>query len=337
MLISVIVPVYNAEKFLSRCVESILAQTHTELEILLIDDGSRDGSGAICDRFAALDPRVRVVHKTNGGVSAARNDGLEMARGEWIAFCDNDDFMAPGMLGRLLEMCTANDCDIAHCKRVRSSADFLATPPRQPVKVLTNREILEQFYRYSSPYVWDKLYRRRVWREIRFPVGSYTGEDVAVVHHLLWAARRVAVTGEVLYCHFLNPDSVMLSGFDVRWAIGALNDRLELARREGLWRLYADVLVRRVYEEEYLLVMNRKYNRDPASRRDFACLHRRLKREYFDQAVEWRGEGRGGRGVGLKRKLFMALCCYAPVLYNAYNYLKFKYLYGQNILFGEVK
>ncbi len=326
MLVSVIVPVYNCERYLARCVESILAQTHRRLEVLLIDDGSSDRSPQICDEFAVRDERVRVIHKPNGGGSAARNDGIEVARGEFIAFCDNDDFMAPAMIERLVGMCVDNDCDIAHCKRVRSSADFLETPEPQPVTVLTNREILEEFYRWSSPYIWDKVYRREVWRGVRFPVGSYTGEDVAVVHHLLWAARRGAVTGEGLYCHFLNPDSVMLSGFDVRWAIGALNDRLELARREGLWRLYADVLVRRVYEEEYLLTMNRKYLGD----REFAREHRGLKQVYYRQAVAW-------RGVGAKRKIFVWLCCWLPTVYNGYNYLKFRFVYRQPVRFGEVK
>ncbi|MDR2891159.1 MAG: glycosyltransferase [Alistipes sp.] len=335
-LVSVIVPVYNAEKYLARAIDSVLAQTHKNLELILIDDGSMDGSGAICDDYATQDPRVKVIHKANGGVSAARNDGIEAAEGEFIAFCDNDDFMAPGMLARLLEICADTDADIAHCRRERALIDTLPTPPPQKVKVMTGREALENFYAECTPYVWDKLCRRRVWRDVRFPVGSYAGEDVTVVHHLLWAARKIAVTREKLYCHYLNPGSVMLRGFDVRWATGALNDRLELARREGLTKLYADTMVRRLYEEEYLLVMNRKYNRDADSRRAFAREHRALRRRYYREAMA--ATKNGVAGIDCKTRLFMGLCRYAPGLYNLYNWLKWRVVRGEgSVKFGEVK
>lgn len=331
MLISVIVPVYNAEKFLERCIRSILAQTHREIELILVDDGSRDGSAAICDEWVLHDPRIRVIHKANAGVSAARNDGIEASKGEFIAFCDNDDFYAPGMLARLLEMCLANNADIAHCRRERAIIESLPTPDRQPVEVLTGREALEDFYSFCTPYIWDKLYRRRVWNEVRFPVGSYTGEDVMVVHHLLWAANKVAFTREKLYCHYCNPNSVMLSGFDVRWAIGALNDRLALARREGLWKLYRSTMVRRLYEEEYLLRMNRKYNHDAASRREFNTEHRRLRNIYYREAM-------ATDGVSTKTKLFMTLCRLAPSVYHLYNWLKYCVIRGDRTLrFGEIK
>lgn len=220
MLISVIVPVYNAEKYLARCIDSVLGQTHAELELILVDDGSTDGSGGICDAYAARDPRVRVIHKANGGVSAARNDGIEAALGEYIAFCDNDDFYAPGMLARLLEICLEGDCDIAQCLPVKGDAENLVTPQPGLVRVLTGREMLENFYTAASIYIWDKLYRREVWNDVRFPVGSYTDEDQWVVHRLLGAARCVATSREALYYHYIHPASVMNRGFDVRWATG---------------------------------------------------------------------------------------------------------------------
>jgi glycosyltransferase involved in cell wall biosynthesis len=253
-LVTVIVPVYNAQRWLARAVDSVLGQTHRELEVILVDDGSVDGSGAICDGYAARDPRVRVIHKANAGVSAARNDGLDAARGEWIAFCDDDDFLAPGMLARLMEVCRLNDCDIAQCRALKgSSAESLPTPPPGEVRVFTGRGILEDFYRRASIWVWDKLYRRRVWEGIRFPVGSWTDEDQTVVHHLLGAAARVGVITEPLYYHYLHPASVMNRGFDTRWATGAMDDRLRFAARENLPRLYAQTMARRLYKERYLL------------------------------------------------------------------------------------
>lgn len=330
-LISVIVPVYNAEKYLGRCIESVLAQTHGNLEVILVDDGSADRSGAICDWYAGQDNRVKVIHKANGGVSAARNDGMEASRGEYIAFCDNDDFYAPGMLRRLLDMCRDNDCAVGQCRCERGSAENLPTPEPQPVKVLTSREILESFYTEATIYIWDKLFRRDVFDSVRFPVGSYTGEDLAVVHRLLWNAGRVAVTREKLYYHYRNPESVMNRGFDVRWATGALENRLEFARREGLTRLCADTSARMVYEQGYLLLMNRRYNGDPDSRRAFQREHRALFHRYYRQAMHT-------PGVSAKDKVFMTARRYASPLYHLYNWLKWRIMRGdRNHRWGEVK
>lgn len=327
--ISVIVPVYNAGKYLGRCVESILGQTYRNLELILVDDGSRDGSPAMCDVFAVRDNRVRVIHKPNEGVSAARNDGIDAARGDFIAFCDNDDFYAPNMLERLLGICLDNDCGIAHCRFAKGGDAFLAAPPEQPVKVFTGRELLESFYSEATIYIWDKLYRRDVFRDIRFPVGSYTMEDQMVVHHLLWAAGRVAVTRERLYYHYTNPAGVMNKGFDVRWAGDALNDRIRFAERENLPRLCDDTKVRRVYEERYLLVMNRRYNPDALSRRDFDRAHRVLLHRYYRDAAHT-------SGVDMKTKLFVFMCRYLPFAYHTYNYAKW---HGRNkaLRWGEIK
>jgi glycosyltransferase involved in cell wall biosynthesis len=331
MLISVIVPVYNAERYLARCVDSVLGQTHRELELILVDDGSSDASGAICDEYAARDPRVRVIHKANGGVSAARNDGLEASRGEFIAFCDNDDFYAPGMLERLWDMCLAGDCDVAQCRPAKGSDESLATPPREEVRVLESRRMLENFYTEATIYIWDKLYRRRVWEGVRFPVGSYTGEDLFVVHRLLWAAGRVAVTRERLYYHFRNPGSVMQRGFDVRWATGALTARLEFAREHGLERLAAQTAAHRVYEEGYLRLMNRRHNADRASRRAFEREHAALMLLYYREAVRT-------PGVGARDRAMMWARMYAPPLYHLYNWLKWRVARGQKgVVFGEVK
>jgi glycosyltransferase involved in cell wall biosynthesis len=330
-LISVIVPVYNAEKYLGRCIESILAQTYSTLEVILIDDGSVDRSGEICDWYAMQDNRVRVIHKANGGVSAARNDGIEAAVGEYIAFCDNDDFYASGMLRRLLDMCRENDCGIAQCLCEKGVDEYLPTPPQLPVKVLSNRRMLENFYTEATIYIWDKLYRRNVFSGVRFPVGSYEGEDRTVVHHLLWVAERVAITREKLYYHYRNPDSVMNRGFDVRWANGALADRLAFAHKEGLPRLAADTLVKMVYEQGYLLVMNRHYNKEIHSQREFAESHTALFYRYYRQAMHT-------AGVKTKDKLFMSLRRYTPCVYNLYNYLKWRIVRGDHThRWGEIK
>ncbi len=331
LLISVIVPVYNAEKYLARCIDSILCQTYSELELILVNDGSVDASSAICDAYAAQDSRVRVIHKSNGGVSAARNDGIQAAQGQYIAFCDNDDFYAPTMLARLLEICLENDCAIAQCRCEKGIAESLPVPTPQSIKVFTNREILESFYTEASIYIWDKLYRRDVWAEVRFPVGLYTDEDVWVVHHLLAAAPKIATTSEKLYYHFRNPKSVMQSGFDVRWASGALDDRVEFARREKLPKLLADTHSKRFYREGYLLVMNRRYNPDMASRRTFAEEHKEMFGRYFREAINV-------PNVSAKDRIMMTFRRFFPPLYHSYNFLKFRILRGdKTVRYGEVQ
>ena len=115
MKISVIIPVYNVEPFLPACLDSVLAQTHRDLEIILVDDGSADSSGAICDRYAGMDPRIRVIHQENGGVSLARNRGLELATGELISFIDSDDTLEPDMYEQLVHHMQTHGADISHC------------------------------------------------------------------------------------------------------------------------------------------------------------------------------------------------------------------------------
>ena len=113
--VSIIVPVYNTERFLNRCIDSVLAQTYSDWELLLVDDGSTDSSGSICDEYATQDSRIRVFHKENGGVSSARNLGLDYARGEWITFVDSDDYIAPDMIEKLYETQKRNNADITVC------------------------------------------------------------------------------------------------------------------------------------------------------------------------------------------------------------------------------
>jgi glycosyltransferase involved in cell wall biosynthesis len=320
-LISVIVPVYNTEKYLARCIESILGQTYSTLEVILVDDGSADRSGAICDYYAERDNRVRVIHKANGGISAARNDGIEASTGDYIAFCDNDDFYAPGMLRRLLEMCVASDCAIAQCKGERGLAESLSTPPPQPVRVLTSHQMLENLGSEGTIFIWDKLYRRGVWRDVRFPVGSYLDEDTIVIHHLLWAAGRIATTREKLYYHYTNLQSVSRSGFNVRWATDAFVDRLAFARKNNLPRLAADTLANIVYKEGYMIMTNRRCNRDPASRKEFHRKHHARLNKYYREAMHT-------PEVSTKNKMFISFLRFTPPVYRLYNYIKWRVVRG---------
>lgn len=170
--LSIIVPVYRVEQYLTECIDSILAQTFTDWELILVDDGSPDGSGAICDRYAARDSRIRVIHKPNGGVSAARNDALDIARGRYITFVDSDDYLGSvTTYGENIEILeTYPEVDIVQYP----GGDGVGRNRTYAGKAA----ILEAIVRWHiSGYLWDKIFRREVFENVRLPKGIQFAED----------------------------------------------------------------------------------------------------------------------------------------------------------------
>ncbi len=177
MLISVIVPIYKVEKYLAQCVESILAQTHKELEIILVDDGSPDGCGAMCDDYAKRDSRVKVIHKENGGLSDARNAGLAVCTGDYIGFVDSDDYIAPDMYETLAAFAEKEDLDVAMCGVTDLWPDREERTPVFPPVILTDTDaILQEFLvpvHGTSIPVWSRIYRASVFKDLYFEKGRY--------------------------------------------------------------------------------------------------------------------------------------------------------------------
>lgn len=245
-LVSIVVPVYQVKEYIGECVESLLAQTYTNLEILLVDDGSTDGSGAICDEYAARDSRVRVVHQENQGASAARNTGLACMKGELAAFVDSDDIVRLDFIETLYSLMEKYQADISACAYIRCSAEnqpdikkaFLAAGAgrgesesldgrsvmrrRQARKqekgkelCMTTEQMLRQWhgkYKKWETVVWNKLYRKSVLAgkgdkaPIRFPNGLRY-EDILVSHLLAANAARVVMTGKALYLYRVRTGS----------------------------------------------------------------------------------------------------------------------------------
>lgn len=201
--ISVIVPVYNPGEYLRRCVKSILNQTESNLELILVDDGSTDGSGALCDAFAGQDARVRVIHKANAGVSAARNDGIRAARGEFVAFADGDDWPEPEMYGRLLAEQRQSGCDVVYCgfRRVFENRTEEETFPATRLYADGGvRDLAEGLFRGELfGAVWRGLYARKTVTGTEFDPGIHYAEDLLFNLEILRKAGSVAVIPEVLY------------------------------------------------------------------------------------------------------------------------------------------
>ena len=219
--VSVIVPVYNVEKYLPRCVKSIIDQRVKNIEILLINDGSTDSSGEICDKFAELDNRIKVIHKKNGGLSDARNAGLDIAKGKFIGFIDSDDYVHPEMYKILLEGITNNDCDIAECgfeevfsegAEINNYIDSIGSGKIYFRKQAILSSIMDH---HCRTYVWNKLYKRELWEKIRFPYGKIY-EDVFTTHKVINEATKLIKFEQVLYYYFQREGSIVNSKFSTK-------------------------------------------------------------------------------------------------------------------------
>ena len=207
-LITVIVPVFRTEKFLRRCVDSVRRQDYTNLEILLMDDGSDDGAPALCDACAAEDPRITVIHKANGGLSSSRNAGLDRAKGDYIAFVDSDDYIAPDMLSTLHDLAVQNRCDVAKVDYLSVRTDsHEPVPCRAEATVYSGVGVQEAFLDLAVDSVCVCLYRRETIGELRFPVGK-TSEDIPFNFDVFRRAERFVYLPAVKYFYYDNPDSI---------------------------------------------------------------------------------------------------------------------------------
>lgn len=212
-MISVIVPVYNVEKWLSRCIDSILDQTSIDFELLLIDDGSRDRSGAICDEYAESDSRIRVFHKPNGGVSSARNLGLENAIGEWIAFCDADDYVTPTYLENLYKAVDASDIDLVFNYAI-VNCNGKTEKETYPEKYIHLNELSDLFLHNDLIWhtsTWSKLFKRSIIVKcgIRYIEDVHIGEDALFLFNYILNCRRIKVICTCDYHYIIrNTDSL---------------------------------------------------------------------------------------------------------------------------------
>lgn len=192
-LISVIVPVYNVERYLRRCVDSILHQTYRNLEVLLVDDGSTDASGAICDEYAAQEERVTAVHQKNGGLSAARNAGLERAQGTYLCFVDSDDFLNSRMLETLCRDLQEQDADVAVVgfRMFEREEELAPAELAVPVQCMTGREAIRSTLVSDElgDFAWNKLYKRELFRDVRYPLGRMM-EDQGTTYRIFRSAAK---------------------------------------------------------------------------------------------------------------------------------------------------
>lgn len=254
ILVSVIVPAYNAEKYIAFCLDSIISQTHKNLEIIVVDDGSTDNTGKICDEYATKDSRIKVIHQENKGLSGARNAALDIMTGDYISFIDSDDYIEPQTMELLLfdsieynsEIVIFDSIDTAEIKFVEHAvtnnirtykSDFL----------LNNIDYLE-----NCESACTRFYRSSVFKNLRFPLGKYY-EDSSIAYKTIELADNVSFTDAKLYYYYLTPNSIMRSSFTKKNfdIIDAFDSKLDVLKRNGCTESYQKI------SKEYLYLTSR--------------------------------------------------------------------------------
>lgn len=232
--VSMIVPVYQVEKYIAQCIESVLNQTFQDIELILVDDGSKDESGLICDSYAEKDDRILVIHTENNGAATARNVGLEHASGRYITFLDGDDYLAENMIARLYEVIEHSEYDMVVCDFQNLLPDekdnFIVHLKEQTV---SGREVLEHLKNERNhglwTTVWNKIYKREVLEHLRFPDGKYF-EDEFFSNQLYLNSNQIHVIPDVLCYHRVLASSTMNTQKAENYLdlIDALRERLEI-------------------------------------------------------------------------------------------------------------
>lgn len=241
-LVSVIVPVYNVEKYLNDCIEGIINQTYKNIEIILIDDGSQDASGSMCDYFCSVDNRINVIHQTNMGLSAARNAGIMKANGEYLCFVDSDDMVRRELVEHLIKPIIVNLVDFSCCGSIRceecDTAQSIIGAKEQysdiNMKVLSSEQAMNELIKERTLPVtaWGKLYSRELFKDIMFPVGKYN-EDAFTTYRIINASRTIGVINTNDYIYRKNNGSIMRSSFKEKRfdIIEAKKNQLEFIRQ----------------------------------------------------------------------------------------------------------
>lgn len=271
-LISVIIPVYNVETCFSECMDSVIAQTWKELDIILIDDGSTDSSGKICEEYAAMDSRIHVIHQKNQGLSGARNTGLSEVSGDWIVFVDSDDRVNPVMMEKMWE--------IAHKQKTKMVVCGMFSFRESENGYIKDGELLLgdgvwsekeywDYYDIGGPMicdvVWNKLYKADLWKNERFIPGKLN-EDALIMHRIVGQCKTISTVGETLYEYRLRGKSIMHQDYNVRRldVVEAYLTRTEYLTEKGLFFQGDRMLAQAVYflvEGWHLLDLNSEKNK----------------------------------------------------------------------------
>ena len=280
-LISVIVPVYKVEEYLPRCIDSILAQTYKNLEIILVDDGSPDKCPDICDEYAKKDSRIKVIHKKNGGLSDARNAGIDICLGEKLCFIDSDDYVSPDFVNDMYEQMKKTGSDLVLCGFVRVFQDgTLGETETLKDGIITEEEYWNAMYGeapVSYIVAWNKLYDRKLFENVRYSKGRIN-EDEIILHRIISQCRRISAIRKRNYFYLIRKDSIMgerTNRFLTKDSFYGHLGRLKYFIKSERWKLA---------EKQAMFLMsqlsNRELNREYA--KQFAKEAQKIPKEFVD-------------------------------------------------------
>lgn len=216
--ISIVVPVYNVEKYLHKCIKSILRQTYENLEIILVNDGSTDKSGEICDYYKIIDKRIKVIHKKNGGLSDARNVGIDISTSEYITFVDSDDYISKDMCEYLYNLISIYKADVSICGFYEAHEEKIIEPIyKERLLIMDSKDGIKEILKEKNfnTAAWAKLYKTSLFKDIRFPYGKIS-EDLFTIYKIFDSSSKIIFGYEPKYYYMQSPNSIMRSSFNLK-------------------------------------------------------------------------------------------------------------------------
>lgn len=312
--ISIIMPVYNVENYLENSIKSVLNQTFTDIELILVNDGSTDSSLEICKYYGNRDSRIHIIDKTNGGLSSSRNAGLDVAKGEYIGFIDSDDYIHPQMYEVLYDEIIKYNSDLSICnfEKVYNHDEKLLKSKlqtKEDSKVLSNIEALHQLRGENAiifTVSWNKLYKKNIFDDLRFELG-FIHEDEFIIHRILYSAKTVVYKNINLYFYLQREGSIMKSKSEIDkvYYLLALNDRVHFLYKIGLQKLLYE------WEDVYLYEFMKVYPK----LRDIGYGHvnlLKLRCKFFSlMNILWKN-----KSYTKKMKISLSIFCISPYLYD---------------------
>ena len=248
-LVSIVIPIYNVEQYLEECIKSVIMQTYTTLQIILVDDGSTDNSGEIADNFVKEDKRIQVIHKKNGGLSDARNYGIELATGKYITFIDSDDYVENTYIEKLYNAIKKNNTKVSQCNisKVNNQNEVIEEIGYNVNEVKNTKKMLKEIYSQhwiENTVVWNKMYLTELFKDIRYPIGKIH-EDEFITYKILYNVKEIALVNEHLYNYRENVNSITrrkftLSKLDI---LEAFEERLEFFKKNNEQQLHELTLI----------------------------------------------------------------------------------------------
>ncbi|ETI67555.1 glycosyltransferase family 2 protein [Neobacillus vireti] len=323
--ISIIVPIYNVENYLRKCVDSILSQTFKDFELILVDDGSPDNCGIICDNYAESDQRIKVVHKENEGVSSARNTGIRMAKGKYIGFIDSDDYIDNRMYEILYTSAELHSSDVVVCDLLKVHGDEVSVKKyKKEFSLLhySNIEALNQLYTNEPEkaavwvYSWNKLYKSWLFKDIRFSAGKIY-EDEFIAHKILYHSTKITYVPETLYYYFQRTNSYIGSEFSTKKfdRVYALKERADFFKKINQISLHD--LAMRNFMEVFFWYYSKAQSDLNNVNTEIKVLKRTLNRSVVSLMKN--------PLIGWKQKVFILLFVIYPFVY------RFKWIKGKKL------